>query len=70
MKNSMAGHEYHGLHGCRNVNERVEKLLKLKFKLNRTIDKCECCVSVCSSVCPSVCHMFVSLTYLPNIWFY
>ena len=34
-----------------------------------TIDKCECCVYVCSSFCPSVCHTFVSVTYLPNVWF-
>ena len=57
MKNDMAGHEYRGLHGCRNVDENIENyLFHNSSYLIDTIDTCDCCVFVGSSVCPSVCH--------------
>ena len=49
----------------------AEMLMKSLKTINAQIqiDTCERCVSVCLSVCPSVYNIFVSVTYLPNVWF-
>ena len=43
--------------------------MMLKINLSNRYNTFEYCVFVCSSVCPSVCNTFVSVTYLPNVWF-